>query len=88
MISGGIIASIGAAAASWLLGDVVGILLGRSGVAGFGGSAAKILRVGRLKKAIYDTDPTAQARSDLLAWCDANNDDATRHGLRPVEPTS
>ena len=88
MISGGILVSLGAAAASYLLGDVVGILLGRSGVAGFGGSAAKILRVGRLKKAIYDTDPTEQARSDLLAWCDANSDDAARHGLRPMEPTS
>ena len=88
MITGTIVSSLGAAAASYLLGDVVGILLGRSGVAGFGGSAAKILRVGRLKKAIYDTDPTEQARSDLLAWCDANNDDAARHGLRPMEPTT
>jgi len=88
MISGGIIASIGAAAASWLIGDAVGIVLGRSGVAGFGGSAAKILRVGRLKKAIYDTDPTEQARSDLLAWCDENGDQAQRHGLRPMEPTT
>jgi len=88
MIGTGVIASLAAAAASYLLGDVVGILLGRSGIAGFGGNGAKILRVGRLKKAIYDTDPTEQARSDLLAWCDANSDDATRHGLRPVEPTS
>jgi len=88
MIGTGIIASLGAAAASYLLGDVAGILLGRSGIAGFGGNGAKILRVGRLKKAIYDTDPTEQARSDLLAWCDANNDDAARHDLRPMEPTT
>jgi hypothetical protein len=88
MITGAIVSSIGAAAASYLLGDLAGILLGRSGVAGFGGATAKVLRVGRLKRAIYDTDPTAQARSDLMAWCDANSDDATRHGLRPMEPTT
>ena len=86
MIGTGLIASLGAAAASYVLGDIVGIVLGRSGVAGFGGSAAKILRVGRLKKAIYDTDPTEQARQELIAWCDEHAEEARVHGLRPLEP--
>ena len=88
MITGAIVSSLAGLAVSYIAGDLVGVLLGKAAIGGFGGTAAKTLKIGRLRDALYVADPTAQQRKDLLAWCDANSDDATRHGLRPVEPTS
>ena len=83
MITGAIVSSLAAAAVSWLAGDVIGIMLGKSGIGGFGGVTAKTLRIGKLKRAIYDTDPTEQARKDLLTWCEENSEAAGTHRLYP-----
>ena len=86
IITGTIASSLAGLAVSYIAGDLVGVLLGKAAIGGFGGTAAKALKIGRLRHALYVADPTAQARQDLLTWCDENSEAAETHGLRPLEP--
>lgn len=88
MITGAIVSSLAGLAVSYIAGDLVGVLLGKAAIGGFGGTAAKTLKIGRLRHALYVADPTEQSRDDLLNWCDENSEAAETHGLRPLEPTS
>lgn len=88
IITGTIASSLAGLAVSYIAGDLVGVLLGKAAIGGFGGPAAKTLKIGRLRHALYVADPTAQARKDLLSWCEEHSDEAQRHGLRPLEQTT
>lgn len=64
---------LGTAAAGYLAGDLVGVMLSRLGLGGFGPIAASVLRDGKLLRLLYRRDPTEKARSDLKRWIDEHD---------------
>jgi len=88
VITGAIVSSLAGLAVSYIAGDLLGVILGKGAIGGFGGASAKTLKVGKLRHALWVTDTTEKTRNDLIAWCDENSEAANTHGLRPMEPTS
>jgi len=72
---------------SHLAGEFLGTVLARIGIAGFGGRAAKVMRVGRalakLVRATRGTDQEPAARQQLKAWLEKHDPDR-KTGLHRV----
>jgi len=88
MITGTIVSSLAGLAVSYIAGDLLGVILGKGAIGGFGGKAAKTLKIGKLRHALWVADGTKNTRNELIAWCDENSEAANTHGLRPVERTT